>query len=344
MSEILDRQMDRYLRGELTPAESRELAQAALSDDALFDALAAHGAVEQSLKNADFRSALLTPGVKHFPRRSLGIALAAAAAAISVFALYLNSRSKSQPSQAVATVRPPATGKPIFIAKEFVANPNAPVFRSATPSTRAPQPEGVIVSQDNFEVTVNLGSLDGVQKGGRLDVLAGSSNQAVGRLEATTVFRDRARARIINGSAHEHDRVRVQPSAYLASAAEVMGSDRGLGHQAISWAMANDAPMDQIRPVLDRLALLDYQAGDLATAERDYQLILSNSPAPEDRAIALNNLGAIAEQRGQTATAEASYQEALRALGESSTPSALYRQTIESNIARLTGRSSREKR
>jgi tetratricopeptide (TPR) repeat protein len=341
MSEILDRQMDRYLRGELTEAESRELARAALSDDALFNALAAHGAVEQSLERPDFRAAIEGPPVRRFPRRWL-VALAAAAA-LAAFALYLNSRSKSQPTQTVAKAQPHPTGKPIFIAKEFPTDTGAPVFRSATPGTRAPQAEGAIVSQDNFEVTVSLGSLDGVQKGAQLDVLGGGSNQPIGQLEATTVFRDHARARVLNGSMHEHDRVRVQPSAYLAAVAEVLGTDRGLGHQAISWAMANSASMDQIRPVLDRLATLDYQAGDLAAAERDYQLILANSPSPADRAIALNNLGVINEQRGQIATAQASYQEALRAFSESSTPSTLYRQNIESNLARLAG-SAPEKR
>lgn len=339
MSEILDRQMDRYLRGELTPAESRELAQAALSDDAIFNALAAHGAVEQSLKSPDFRTALEAPPVRRFPRRSL-VALAAAAAAFAIFALYLNSRSKPQPSQTLATVQPHPTGKPIFIAKEFTTDSGAPIFRSATPGTRAPQREGAIVSLDNFEVTVSLGSLDGVQKGAQLEVFRGGSNQPIGRLEATTVFRDHARARILNGSVHEHDRVRVQVSAYLTAVAEVLGTDRGLGHQAINWAMANNASMDQIRPVLDRLAPLDYQAGDIAAAERDYQLILANSSPPADRAIALNNLGVIAEQRGQTATARASYQEALRALTESPTLSASYRQNIESNVARLAGSTS----
>ena len=302
MSKILEGKMDRYLRGELTPAQARELAQAALSDGEIFDALAAHGAVEQSLVDPEF-GAVVSGSAKivRFRRRALGVASAALAAAIAVFALYLNSRSQVQSRQSASVTSQPRSAKPLLITKEFApdSSPNAPVFRGAAPDTRAPLPEGAIVAQDNFLVTINLGSLDGLSKGVPLDVFRAGSTQPTGRLEATTIFRDHARARIVSGAPHEHDRVRAEPSVYLGAVLEVMGSDRTLGRNAVEWALSNAVPPAAMRPLLDRLAPLDYQAGDFNAAEQDYQLLRDSAPTPDDRAEALNNLGAVAESQGQ---------------------------------------------
>jgi len=341
MSEVLERQMDRYLRGELTPAEARELARAALSDSELFDALAAHGAVEQSLEETDFRDALLgSSKMARLPRRTWGVVIAAIAAALAVFALYVNSRRPATPS--VASIPSGvATGNPILIAKDFppAPNTNAPLFRAAQSDSRAPQPEGTITVQDNFLVTINLGSLDGLTKGARLDVFRSGSKEPVGRLETTTVFRDRSRARIVSGAVKEHDRVRAEPPVYLNAVLEVMGSDRTLARNAVQWAFANTTPPAELRPILDRLAPLDYRAGDFAAAERDYQLLRESAPTPDDRAEALNNLGAIAESLGQISGAQAFYRDALRNVANSTHD----RQIVEANLARLAG-GGREKK
>lgn len=337
MSEILERKMDRYLRGELTPAEARELAQAALSDSELFDALAAHGAVEQSLKEPDFCAAQNGPAkVVQFPRRAWRLAIGAVAAAIAVFALYVSSRSQSRPKQtASVNSQLPAVEKPLLISNDFAppSNPDAPVFRNAAPDTRAPQPEGAIVAQDNLLVTINLGSSDGLSKGMELDVFRAGSTIPTGRLEALTIFRDRSRARVVSGAAHERDRVRAEPSVYLNAILEHMGSNRELGRTAAQWAFSNGVAPAAMRPLLDRLAPLDYQAGDLAAADQDYHQLLDSAPMPDDRAEALNNLGAIAESRGEISTAQAFYQDALRTAAKSTRN----RQIIEANLARLAG-------
>lgn len=327
MPEILERKMDRYLRGELTPAEARELAHAALSDSALFDALAAHSAMEQSLQDPAFRAAVLAPTkVVRFPRKVWGIGMAALAAAIAVFELYINSRRQAPHTLA---------GTPILIAKDFApsSSTSAPVFRAAPADSRAPQPEGTIVAQDNLLVTINLGSLDGLTTGIQLNVLRTGSKNPTGRLEATTIFRDRSRARIVSGAAHEHDRVRAEPSVYLNAVAEVMGSDLKVAHNAVQWAQSNAVPPSAMRPLLERLAPLDYTDADFSAADRDYQLLRDSAPTPDERAEALNNLGAIADQRGQISMALEFYQQALRTVANS----AHDRQIIEANLARLTG-------
>jgi hypothetical protein len=344
MSELVDRELDQYLRGELSPAEARKLAESALANDELFDSLAAHGAVEQALQDPEFRAALDASGrVRHLPRkassrRTWGLALVAAAA-VALLSLFVGSRRQPQPKQPIAVSAPPApASKPTLIAKDFSPAGGDPVFRSATSETRAPQPEGVIVATDNFLVTINLGSLDGLVKGTQLDVYAAGSKRPTGRLEATTIFRDRSRARIVSGSSvQEHDRVRPEPSVYLRAVLDVMDSNRKLGHDALTWAVSTGATPVETRSILERVAPLDYQAGDIPAAEQDYKLLLASAAMPSDRAEAQNNLGATAELRGDQAAARAFYQDALRTLGDSQTSSTPDRQIIEANLARLAG-------
>ena len=207
------------------------------------------------------------------------------------------------------------------------------MFRSAPSDARAPQPEGTIVATDNFVVNIDLGSLDGLTKGTQLDVLRAGSNQPVGRLEATTIFRDHSRGRIVSGAAKEHDRIRAEPSIYIGAVLDVMGTDRTLARKAVQWAVSNSVPPPVLRPILDRLAPLDYQAADFSAAERDYRLLFNGAATEDDRAEALNNLGAIAESRGETSSAQGFYQNALRAAANSTRD----RQIIEANLAGLAG-------
>ncbi len=403
MPETVERQMDRYLRGELSPADARalaraaldrpdlfeeltlaavathglaaqpdsdplelyvsgrlprpaqrELAQAALADDELFDALAVHSAVEQGFE---------LPNVVRFPRKAWAVAIAAIAAAVALIAIYLRPPAHETSIHATSASLDPSAGKPILLARGLTPIPTsdaaAPVFRSAEAGSRAPRPAGTIVAQDNFTVTVNLGSLDGLAKGTRLEVFRGK--EPMGSLEVTTIFRDRARGLIPTGvSIQVNDIVRTAPSVYSGAVLEQMNADpanaRRIGHAALAAA-----PNQKI---LELLAQLDYQSGDAKSAEQDYRSIVDNFNSPPDalnnlgvfyllrgdtaqaeenfRALhdaqALNNLGVAAELRGDQATAEASYREALRAI-----PTPRDRQTIEANLARLAGGAS-EKR
>jgi hypothetical protein len=65
--------IDQFATRELSPADARKMAQQALDEPDLFDALVARGAVETSLKIPAVRAALSTPAPRkqwrlHFAR------------------------------------------------------------------------------------------------------------------------------------------------------------------------------------------------------------------------------------------------------------------------------------
>src|SRR5438270_4510648 len=97
----MSEQLDRFARGELSPAESRELAQRALSDPDLFDELASIAVAKDGLAAGVGKPVL-------WPR----IAVFAAAAAIiaGVVALY-GPRRNSRPPVA------PISAAPILLAR-----------------------------------------------------------------------------------------------------------------------------------------------------------------------------------------------------------------------------------
>src|SRR5271154_4987471 len=92
MKTDLDRAMGQYATREPSPSASREIAQQALEDADLFDALVAQGAVEASLKNPAVRAAVSVPA----RRKPWAIAFYAAAAAAVLLALFLW-RNSSRP-------------------------------------------------------------------------------------------------------------------------------------------------------------------------------------------------------------------------------------------------------
>ena len=367
--------LDMYVSGRLSPPEQRGLAQAALADDELFDTLAAHGAAEQSLGHPTLQTAKVVP----ISRKGWFVAAAAIAAAVVAVAIYLRPHaSQSAPTSAgpaLAASLDPASQQPILLSRDLTPadTGTAPVFRGAEPNSRAPKPEGSIVATDNFEVNIDLGSLDGLTKGAKLEVSRGG--QAVGSLEATTVFRDHARAHILTRqSVHANDTVRAAPAVYLGAVLEQMNAESPdapkIGRDALSLARSTNVAPSETRAILQRLAQFDYKNGDLNAAAQDYQSLVDTfaSPPPAstaeqdaafnawgsllalrgDRAEAeakfrqthdaqgLNNAGVIAELRGETANAQALYEAALRILDKSPSASARDRQSIEANLARLS--------
>ena len=326
--------LESHLAGRLSRSEQRQLAQAALSDDELFDTLAAHGAIETSLEDPAFQARVSGAApqqrkVVSFPRRFRIAAVGAIAAGVAVLAFYVwKPAAPSRPTTSVAALSAsldPAAGKPTLLAQDLapaLSSGTAPVFRGTQPDSRAPQPEGTVVALDNLTATVNLGSLDGIAKGTQLEVFRGSSHEAIARMEATTIFRDRSRAFISSGSPIQvHDRVRATAPVYLSAVAEYMDSlaasgdtagARKIGRDALAWVGTDGAAPSETRTILERLAPFNYKAGDLNAATQDYQALVDtfkSSPPPttSEQDSAYNALGALLILRGSTTQAAAEF-------------------------------------
>jgi len=341
----------KQLAGQLSSPAARELAQEALENPELFDAIAAHGAMEQALQDPAARAAISAAGAKParvaaFPR-ARWIAIGSIAAALVLVAAYLAKTRFS--SQNIASNRPPsqdhaapargltpgldsASQGPVLLAQDLKARPatGGAVFRSSTGDSRAPRLNGSVVATDNLQVIVDLGSVDGLAKDTPLDVFHGDGKEPIARLTVTTVFRERARAGIVRGQGiREHDRVSAGPAVYLGAVIEQVDAlaqsgdlarAREAARSAMNWAESSAAPAVR-RRIVGRLAALDYQAGDIAAAESHYRSAVASFNVPPEapyweRAKILNELAVIYLLRGDTTQAE----ELLRQAREQSRP------------------------
>ena len=92
-------------------------------------------------------------------------------------------------------------GQPVLLASDLQPDrrEDSQVFRGAELESRLPQPAGSIVSIEDGLAAIDLGSLDGLAKGSELRIFRDErSTQPIGRLMVTTVFRERARGRILS--------------------------------------------------------------------------------------------------------------------------------------------------
>jgi Flp pilus assembly protein TadD len=309
MKSELDRQIDRFAGRDLTPAEARQLAQQALDDPDLFDALVASGTAEASLQN---------PAVSH-PARRMPWAIGVAAAAAAILLAFFVWRNPAEPARAVVS-KPPvlskpmtvpsldaAKGGPILLASALGPMHRAdstalPAFRGDESLDRQPQATGTITQIEDGEATVNLGSLDGLAKGTTL-----------GPIVITTVFRDHARGRIANGvEARVNDPVQVPPALHVAAVLHEVDALVSAGHLNQARMLAQSAlaagSSGETRTLLERLAALDFQAGATDAAREHYEAAANNffappAASPSEQAATLNTLGALYLLRGDPASA-----------------------------------------
>jgi hypothetical protein len=287
------------------------MAQQALDEPELFDVLVARGAVEASLEDPGVRAAVSAP----VRRKHWAIALCAAAAAILLaFFLWRSSpRQIPQPSeQARAIVSQPAilpsldtvNDRPVLLASELgpVRPPATAVFRGAGAPGREPQSTGRIVALEAGEASVNLGSLDGLTKGTEL-----------GPIVITTVFRDHARGKIVNGAAIRiNDQVRVPLPIHLTAVLQEVDALAASGDLSRARELARNTlaagSSGETRMLLERLAALDYQAGATDAAREQYEAAANNfyappAASPAEQASTLNSLGALYLLRGDSQSA-----------------------------------------
>jgi hypothetical protein len=312
----IDDRIDRYVRGELTAAEARELAQASLDDSELFDHLTYSALAKSALSTESAGEQIELPGsaakVIRFPRRTRVLIAGASAAAAIILISFSSLRSsyfrqnrpelaKSQSHETVpafpitpALASSAKPGQPVLLATDLEPGParrnGAPVFRSPEQDSRSPQPTGSIVAIEDGMATINLGSVDGLAKGSELQI---SRNQrtveAAGRFVVSTVFRERARGLILAGQAIEvNDQVRAPAAIYLGAVLQRVEALSGQGdsnaartiaEKAAGWAQSAKVPPGETRKVWERLAALEYQAGSLQAAAHHYQSVIDSFDA-----------------------------------------------------------------
>ena len=350
--------LDRYLAGELSGPEQRDLARAALDDPDLFDSLTATGLVKAVLRSngaeraraagpllhavapakSEFRHAEKGASVGRFKERvaqSLA-GVAAVAAIVALVIVYRSSSSTIRPQTSTSSASPAtsttgasagtdstgAASRPVLLTARLDESSRQPTatFRNVEADSRPPKSEGVIVSIDEGQVAVDLGSLDGLAKGSDLPVFRGREHtNAIGRLTIATVFRERSRGRTTSPSALQAgDRVEVAPAVHLAAlleraAARMAAGDtksaRALAEGAVSTSQAPGVLADGRRRALERLGTLEHRDGALDAAARHLQAAVDDLDAAPpasggERAEVLNELGALLIERGDYPEAE----------------------------------------
>jgi hypothetical protein len=337
----LDDRIDRYVRRELTAAEGRELAQESLDSPELFEELTFSALAKGALSSRSVRGGRI---FRFPPKGRFVVAGAMAAAAVVLVSLYLVRPSFLRPNQqshetaAISHPRPALgsanPGQPVLLASSLQpepGRPGTPVFRSLEPAGRSPQPAGEIVAIEDGLAAIDLGSLDGLAKGSELRVFRDrQSTQPIGRLAVTTVFRERARGRMLEGQEIQaHNQVRVADAAHLGALLEQVEalSSRGdsdaarkMAEKAAGFAESANIPPVEMRKArrkaLVRLATLDYQAGALEAAEMHYRSAvesLNQEPAApvQEQAAAFSNLGVLRLLNGNYDGAEAPLSQAV---------------------------------
>jgi len=306
----LEDRIDRYARRELTAEEARELAQASLESPELFE----------ELTWAGVSAAAIPPGkVVSFPRRTWFIASAAAAALllVSFYTIRPILLARKTPAIAVNSQLKPALpfaarpGQPILLATGIdPVRPGSTVFRSPVKDSRAPRPTGSIVLFEDGLPTINLGSLDYLAKGSELQIFRDEqSKQPIGKMVVTTLFRERARGRILTAQPIPiGSEVRVAGAVFLGALLEQVDALQNQGdlprarmkaEEAEKWAETGAVTPSDSAKALEKLASLEVQLGSIQAAEKHYQ----SAAEVSDTGAAWNNLAAVRLSNGDTSGA-----------------------------------------
>jgi tetratricopeptide (TPR) repeat protein len=273
-----DKLLDRFARGELSPAESRDLAQQALDDHDLYDELTSTGIA---------RRGLATRGRKRISWPRSAIFLAAAAVIVGVV-LRAPQRNSEPVKPDVAIAAPPA-----LLARNGASNPAT--FRGADTESRESRATGSIGSIADGIATINLGSVDGLAKDAVVDVIRGG--QATGHLKLTTVFRDHSRGEIASGaSISVNDQIRVPPSARLRAILDQIDAALARGEAEKAMSIAQQASIESFDATLssdedlNNAGIIAELHGNRTKAVELYGRALQTNPSGQDRQAIEKNL------------------------------------------------------
>jgi hypothetical protein len=270
--------LDRFARGELSPAESRELAQQSLGDHDLFDELTAASIARRGLATRD-RKRITWPRIATF---------AAVAAAIIVGVVLRAPQRNPEPvRQGVAIPAPPT------LLSRSDSNPST--FRGTDPESREPRVTGSIGSIADGFAAIDLGSLDGLAKDAELDVIRGG--QPIVHIKLTTVFRDHSRGKIASGaSIRVNDQVRVPPAARLRAILDQIDAALARGETERAMSMAQQASIETFDAELsdegdlNNAGVIAELHGNQAKAGELYRRALQAGPTEQHRQAIEKNL------------------------------------------------------
>lgn len=324
----------RFARGELSPAEARELAQESLESPAWFEELTSTALAKTAVRS-------LPAPAEPVPSawwRSPFLLVSAAAIVVGVFILpYLSriSQKQNDSSQIANSPGPragvlpsptlvfnPGSTQPVLLAADLqiaASSPATKIFRGERETIRPPRQIGSILSLEDGLATIDLGSTDGLSKGSELAVYRDHTlKHPVGSLRISTVFREQARGEAREQGLKTEYAVRVSDLAHLEALLEQadglqargdLGGARLVATNATSWVKTAKVPLSAKANALKVLASLDYQAGDAGAAETHYRAALELLRAdphasPNDLYAVKNDLLALAMLRGDYASAQ----------------------------------------
>jgi len=342
MDSKLDDSQDRYVRGELTPAEARQLARKSLDDPELLDDLTYAAVAKKAVVAAQGSDKVVRfwrPG-----RLVAAASLAAAMVLASLYVLRLQTPASIAPSAVYATLDPALSARqPVLLAADLPASPERQVFRGAEgESARPPKSSGRIISVDQDTAVINAGSVDGLTGGIALDVYRDGA--IVGHLRLAAVFRERARSSAA-GRVRPGDEVRIPPAIQLLARMDLVRAlaTRGdlpaasrAADEAVAWAGAAGVPDEAQVAVWNTAAVLRLLQSDRTGGEMLLRRALAACPPTNPSyPVILNNLAVLAESAGDRTRAREQYNSAMRALDGAPAQAQAQKKVIESNLSRV---------
>ena len=323
----------RFARGELSPAEARDLAQASLESPALFDEVMATALAKGAVANVP---AYVVP-VRRVWWRSPKVLVAASSLAILIIVSVLVTKFFVVNKPSITTAKTvhattPAlkptlslsagSSQPILLATDLQPSSSAQVeqiFRGEDASNRTPRQTGSIISVEDGLATIDLGSLDGISKGTAVEVYRDQElKHSLGRLRINTAFREQARGEIGKADFKAKYFVRASDVTYVQAllqraqdfdARGQLTEARSAALQASTRAKAANVPLADKAKTSELVARLDFLAGDAESARTHYETALEilsseKQARPEDIAEVQNNLAALAMLRGDYDSAQ----------------------------------------
>ncbi len=261
-----EEQLDRFARGELSPAESRELARQSLDDPQLFDDLTATATARTALSRA-----------KAPPPRARWVMPAIAAAAVVMLAsgAYVLTHHPPPPAPPVA---------PILLSQNTAAS----LFRGGDADTRAARTSGSVTEVEEMVVSIDLGSIDGLSAGNEVELFR--NGLPTGTLKLTTIFRDNARGLAPHDvTVHEKDEVRVPRQILVRAALDQIdalaahGDAEAASHLAAQTTLGAADPSSMTSIDWNNLGVIAELHGDRPKAKSAYEHALTQDPSPQAR-------------------------------------------------------------